>query len=76
LRSAVRDGHERRATHRARRVHASVEAAAQVVQPPDDPLPMTFDQLGAFLPVFGTWLSAGLLTGWLFGLLQSSARGR
>jgi hypothetical protein len=37
---------------------------------------MAFEHLAPFLATFGTWLTAGLLSGWLFGLLSPSSRGR
>jgi hypothetical protein len=34
---------------------------------------MTPEQLTAFLPTLGTWLIAGLMTGWLAGLLAHAS---
>jgi hypothetical protein len=31
---------------------------------------MTPEQIAAFMPALGTWMTAGLLTGWLYAYLR------
>jgi hypothetical protein len=37
---------------------------------------MAPEQFAAWLPALGTWMTAGLVTGWLFGVLSRAAAGR
>jgi hypothetical protein len=37
---------------------------------------MTLEPIPALLPALGAWMTAGLVSGWLFGLLSRASDGR